>query len=78
MKIRVLEGLTKEKIAGAGIDVFDTEPPLSTDNPFFGLKNTVLTPHKAFATKEAFLRRADIVEDSMPAYLNGSPVNVMN
>lgn len=52
--------LKEGKIAGAGIDVFDCEPPLPQDNPLLGLPNVLLTPHLAFATKEAFLRRAQI------------------
>ena len=53
--------LNQDKLAGAGIDVFDMEPPIPADYPLLHAKNTVLTPHVAFATDESMLRRAEIV-----------------
>ena len=68
--------LNSGKIAGAGMDVFETEPPVNTDHPLLHSKNTVLTPHVAFATHESMVRRAGMVVDNITAYLNGSPINV--
>lgn len=72
------EALNTEKIAGAGIDVFETEPPISENHPLLQAKNLVATPHIAFATKEALVKRAVIVFENIKAYLNGKPQNVMN
>lgn len=54
------EALRNNKLAGAGIDVFETEPPL-TQHPLFNVPNVVLTPHIAFATEESFAHRIEIV-----------------
>ena len=70
------EALNKGIIAGAGIDVFDMEPPIPADYPLLQAKNTVLTPHVAFATDESMLRRAEIVVQNVRAYLAGQPENV--
>lgn len=70
------EALNAGKIAGAGIDVFDMEPPIPADYPLLHAKNAVLTPHVAFATDESMLRRAEIVFQNVEAYLSGSPENV--
>jgi D-3-phosphoglycerate dehydrogenase len=71
----LVEALKSGQLAGAGIDVFDIEPPLATSHPLFPLKNAVVTPHVAFATKEAFLRRADIVVNNIAAWVSGTPQN---
>lgn len=68
--------LNEGKIAGAGIDVFDMEPPIPEDYLLLKAKNTVLTAHQAFLTEEAMLRRAEIVFDNMIAYIEGNPKNV--
>lgn len=69
--------LNNEMIAGAAIDVFDTEPPISKDNPLITAKNTILTPHVAFATKESMIKRAEIEFSNIAAYLSGTPQNVI-
>ena len=55
------EALNQEKIAGAGIDVFDMEPHLPEKYPLLRAKHTVLTSHVAFATEESLFRRAELV-----------------
>lgn len=72
------EALNSDKIAGAAIDVFDMEPPIPADYPLLKAKNTLLTPHVAFASKESMIRRAHIVFDNLYAYLDGRPVNVVD
>lgn len=69
--------LRSGKLAAAGIDVFDTEPPLAQDHPFFSAPNTLLTPHIAFASDEAMAARADIVFDNLKSYLGGEQKNVI-
>ena len=68
--------LTEGKLAGAGIDVFDTEPPLPENYPLLAAPNTILTPHIGFSSEESMRRRAEIVFQNITAYLSGSPENV--
>lgn len=72
------EALDNGKIAGAGIDVFEMEPPIPKDHPLLNAKNTILTPHVAFATREAFIKRADIVFNNIFKWLENEPQNVVN
>ncbi|WP_423188430.1 2-hydroxyacid dehydrogenase [Alkalibacterium sp. f15] len=71
------ELLNEEKLAGAGIDVFDMEPPLPNDYPLLHAKNTVLTPHVAYLTDEAMVERAEITFDNTLAFLKGQPQNIV-
>lgn len=72
------DALNKEEIAGAGIDVFDMEPPIPAGHPLLNAKNSILTPHTAFATEEAFLKRAEIVFANIEKWLAGNPQNVVS
>lgn len=72
------QALNEGKIAGAGIDVFDMEPPIPQDYPLLHAKNCICTPHIAFASKEAMYKRAVIVCDNIKAYLDGKPINVVS
>lgn len=71
------EALNAGKLAGAGIDVFEGEPPIAEEHPLCSAKNTVLTPHVAFASREALETRADIVFANIEKWLNGAPQNVV-
>ncbi len=71
------KALDNEKIAGAGIDVFDMEPPIPKNYPLLNAKNTVLTPHVAFLSDEAMERRAKIAFDNTISYLKGKPQNIV-
>ena len=71
------KALNEGKIAGAAIDVFEKEPPLALDHPLLHSKNTIVTPHIGFASKESLLMRAEIVFNNIDAWLKGSPVNVI-
>jgi len=71
------QALKANKIAGAGIDVFDQEPALTKDEALIYENTAVLTPHVAYATKESILRRGQIVIDNIIAYLEDKPQNVM-
>lgn len=71
------QALNKGEIGGAGIDVFEMEPPLPKSHPLLKAKNTILTPHLAFATEEAFLKRAEIVFANIEKWLAGKPQNLV-
>jgi glycerate dehydrogenase len=71
------DALNNNVIAGAGIDVLSTEPP-PIDNPLFKAKNCLITPHLAWATKEARTRLMNSVVENVSAFLSGKPVNVVN
>lgn len=69
------KALNEGRIAGAGIDVFEVEPPLNTDHPLLHAKNTIVTPHVAFATKESMEIRAEIVFRNIDQWLKGEQIN---
>lgn len=71
------DALNKDQIAGAGIDVFDMEPPIPNDYKLLKAKNTILTPHVGFLSDEAMERRAKIAFDNTVCYLKGEPCNVV-
>lgn len=71
------DALNKDVIAGAGIDVLSVEPP-QADNPLFKAKNCMITPHIAWATKEARTRLMAMVVDNLAAFKSGNPINVVN
>jgi phosphoglycerate dehydrogenase-like enzyme len=72
----LVKALQKRRIAGAALDVFDTEP-LPNDHPLLGLDNVVLSPHLGYVSQEGyrvFYREA--VEDVL-SWLDGTPVRVL-
>ena len=69
--------LNEGKIAGAGIDVFDGEPPLPADYPLLSAKNAILTPHVGFLSDEAMELRAQIAFENTKAFINGKPQNIV-
>ena len=70
------EALNSGKLAGAGIDVFDMEPPIPADYALVNAKNCIFTPHVAFLTREAMERRAKIEFDNVIAYTQGRAQNI--
>lgn len=71
------EALKNEVIAGAAVDVFEMEPPVPSDHVLFGCPNLIATPHVAFASRQAFEKRAVIVCENVKQWLNGTPQNVI-
>lgn len=69
------DALNTKKIAGGGIDVFVQEPPVSLNNSLLKTNNTVMTPHVAFATKEALVRRAEIAFNNISGWIEGKLQN---
>ena len=71
------DALISGKVYGAAVDVATVEP-IPADNPLLGLDNCIITPHIAWATGEARQRLMDTVAENIRAFLNGTPVNVVN
>ena len=75
----MIEALQTGQIAGAGLDVFEQEPP-AADNPLFSMENVVLSPHNAALSDGAMLAMAmdsaqgiiDCLEGRVPRYLCNS------
>ena len=68
--------LNTERIAGAGLDVLSVEPPLAS-NPLLSARNCVMTPHIAWATRNARLRLLEVTAANIRSYLLNRPQNVI-
>ena len=68
--------LEEGKVGGAGIDVFEGEPPIKKDHPMLKTPNTIATPHIAFASAESMTLRAGIVFDNLEKWMAGKQQNV--
>lgn len=68
------DALNNGVIAAAGLDVLSTEPPRK-DNPLLTAKNCFITPHIAWATKEARIRLMDIAVNNLRSFISGSVIN---
>lgn len=71
------DALNSNQIAGAALDVLSTEPP-KADNPLLKAKNCLITPHNAWASREARARILAMTIENIKAFLNGHPKNVVN
>lgn len=70
------DALNEGKIAKAGIDVYEMEPPIPGEHPLLNAKNIILTPHVAFYSEESLADRVGIVCDNITAWMEGNPINV--
>lgn len=71
------DALKAGKLGGAGIDVFEMEPPVPQTHPLFQAPNIIAAPHVAFASAQAMEKRAVIVCENLDAWLNKLPKNVI-
>jgi glycerate dehydrogenase len=71
------EALNADRIAGAGLDVLSVEPPLE-NNPLFKAKNCLITPHIAWATREARQRLMAVAVANVASFLKNEPQNVVS
>jgi D-3-phosphoglycerate dehydrogenase len=71
------QALNQGIIAGAGIDVFESEPPIPSKHPLLNAKNIIVTPHIAFATEESMIKRANIVFDNIYSWIKGEEKNII-
>ena len=72
----LVQALLTNRIAGAGLDVFETEP-LPPESPLFAMPNVVLTPHAAGITPEATEAGLALAIENVFAFLAGEPTNVV-
>ena len=74
----LIKAIENKTIAGAAIDVLDQEPP-GSDHPLMqkDYKNLIITPHIAWAAREARQRALDRIADNIEAFQNGKPINVV-
>ncbi|ONI39537.1 hydroxyacid dehydrogenase [Candidatus Epulonipiscium fishelsonii] len=70
------DALNEGRIAKAGIDVFEMEPPIPANHPLLNAKNVILTPHIGYFSQESFADRVKIVCNNIIAWMEGSPINI--
>lgn len=73
----LIEALKNGKIAGAGLDVQETEPPKET-SPLYTMENVLLTPHMGWKGLETRKRLVSILADNIKNFLAGNPKNVVS
>ena len=73
----LITALQDGTIAGAGLDVFDTEP-LPQDHPLRKLPNVILTPHLGYVTQDGYRKFYGGTVDAIRAWLDGNPVRVIS
>jgi phosphoglycerate dehydrogenase-like enzyme len=73
----LLRALHEGTIAGAGLDVYDTEP-LPPDHPLRRAPNTVLTPHLGYVTAGTYARYYEDAVEDVAAFARAAPVRVLN
>ncbi len=71
------DALNSGKVGGAAVDVVSTEP-IKLDNPLLEAKNMIITPHMAWASREARARLMAIAVENVEKFQAGTPVNVVN
>ena len=72
----LIRALREHWIAGAGLDVFDTEP-LPADDPLRTLPNVLATPHLGYVTERNYRTFYGEAVQDIAAYLAGEPVRVL-
>jgi len=73
----LIAALQSGTIAGAGLDVQETDPPAES-NPLYTMSNVILTPHMGWKGLETRQRLLSILKDNIRGYINGNPVNVVS
>ena len=71
------DALAAKRIAGAGLDVQEVEPP-AEDSPLYTLDNVIITPHMGWKGLETRQRLVGIIRDNVQAFFKGEPINVVS
>ena len=71
------EALAAKRIAGAGLDVQEVEPP-AENSPLYTLDNVIITPHMGWKGLETRQRLVGIIRDNVQAFFKGEPINVVS
>ena len=71
------KALAAKRIAGAGLDVQEVEPPVE-DSPLYTLDNVIITPHMGWKGLETRQRLVGIIRDNVQAFFKGEPINVVS
>jgi glycerate dehydrogenase len=76
-EIDLKEALESGQVAGAAVDVLSAEPPTG-GNPLIGARNSIVTPHIAWAAKESRERLMKLAAENLRAFIAGKPINKVN
>lgn len=73
----LIEALQKHRLAGAGLDVQEVEPPVA-DSPLYTMENVIITPHMGWKGLETRQRLVQIIAEDVHHFFDGNPVNVVS
>lgn len=76
-EVELCEALAAKRIAGAGLDVQEVEPP-AEDSPLYTLDSVIITPHMGWKGLETRQRLVGIIRDNVQAFFKGEPINVVS
>ena len=77
IEVDLADALNRGMVAEAAVDVVSKEP-IAADNPLLTAKNCIITPHNAWAPKEARIRLMKVAVQNLEAFLKGQPIHVVN
>lgn len=73
----LIEALQQHRLAGAGLDVQEVEPP-AADSPLYTMEHVILTPHMGWKGLETRQRLVQIIAEDVHHFFDGDPVNVVS
>lgn len=75
--LALADALNSGYLGGAGIDVFEGEPPLPLHHPLLHSRNTIVTPHIAFSSQQSLEARCSILFDNLAKWMAGKQINII-